>query len=319
MGLSKKELTDLTLSDGGAFGCYDLKAAYAFCENIAKNHYENFPVGSLLVPGKLRKHFFSVYAFARMADDIADEISDEFRSEKMDALDRLLLLLEKNEFFLHDISARKNPVLMALFNTMNEKNIPGKPFRRLITAFKMDTDFRQADDFAGLEYYCSYSANPVGELVLRIFDVCNEKTLPYSDKICTGLQLVNFWQDFSRDLPAGRCYIPGDLLEHHGIEFSELLNSDLFSNTKLNKLESLLHELYTRTEKYFNDGSAILAQIPYLRLRAELAVTIEGGLKVLEKTKKLGIEIFNRRPALKKSDLLFILLSSLFRHRVFIR
>lgn len=283
------------------------EAAFAVCRYIARSHYENFPVASVLVPKRLQPHFFSIYAFARLADDIADEFSEKNAAEyKDDALMRLETMLLSPE------TVQGNPIFLALQATMWEKQIPAQPFQKLLTAFRMDSDFRQAESWSDLERYCTFSANPVGELVLRLYGLYDDTRAPLSDAVCTGLQLANFWQDFSRDVPEGRIFIPNDILAEHGLTAEaihyfarepEKISLKIVRNQFLPCFDVLFH----RTKSYFAHGSALLRTIDDKRLRAELALTIAGGEHVLHTAHNLGFEIFSTRPHLSAKSALRVL------------
>jgi phytoene/squalene synthetase len=192
MLIKAEELSNLTLKDGGIFKVHSIDKAYDFCKKIATGHYENFPVGSFLIPNQFRKYFYSVYAFSRIADDIADDISIEKKDYKIKLLNDY-----KNLITTENIDG--NPIFIALHDTMIKREIPPEPLQKLIKAFIMDSEFEQPNDFDDVLYYCEHSANPIGEMVLRIFGLYNHETTPLSDNICTGLQLANFWQDISTD------------------------------------------------------------------------------------------------------------------------
>ena len=212
MKFTVNQLFEFAEGDGGNYRADGLTESYAFCHWLATEHYENFPVGSVFIPAHERPHIYAVYAFARIADDIADELGEIDEQERVAALDRMKERLNDD---IPDFPA--NPVFAALNYTMRKLSIPEDPPAKLIEAFKKDVEFTQPDDWDDLMDYCDKSANPVGELVLRIFDNYNETTKIYSDKICTGLQLVNFWQDLSRDISKKRYYIPKKILEKYGI------------------------------------------------------------------------------------------------------
>ncbi|MCS6808026.1 MAG: squalene/phytoene synthase family protein [Bacteroidota bacterium] len=317
MKFSSTELLDLTMPCGGRFCISSLHEAYAFCEHLARKHYENFPVGSLLLPRTLRRHFYAVYAFARIADDIADELHAH-ESIKHHALNTFETLLCTPEHVYG------HPIFTALHATMQEKALPILPFHKLLHAFRMDASFCQASSWEELEYYCAHSANPIGELVLRLFDAYTPQRAALSDAICTGLQLTNFWQDLSRDIPRGRLFIPHTVLATCGIEASELYNlytpSSLLPNDAALELvkERFFHcftLLFQRTKSYFTRGIALLPVLPSSRLRAEIALTIAGGERILEQAFRLQQHIFYKRPQLVCTDVPLLLVRSL-RHYI---
>lgn len=276
------------------FEYFDVEKAYAFCRKVAIDHYENFPVGSWLIPKDSRRFFYSIYAFSRLADDLADEqefnLSPNDRIQSLNKLGECLSLLQSRE----DIN---NPIFLALKDTIEKKELPLFPFQKLLEAFKMDVNFVQPNDFEDLEKYCSYSANPIGELVLRLFNEYNEKSVRFSDMICTGLQLANFWQDLSRDLPNGRIYIPKVVLDN-----VKLTTEDLFLMQKRENIEICLKELIEKTKWYFLNGWQILIYISDKRLKFELNAIVFGGLRILKKESVMGTRLLKKRPKLNGID-----------------
>jgi len=315
--ISKDELQDLTTVTGGRFAVNSMESAYNFCKQIATNHYENFPVGSILIPKKLRKNFYSVYSFARIADDIADESDDE-PERRIKYLDNLKEILSDNsynwEYFENRTSQTEaskkndltNPILLSLKQTLNECNIPTEPFLKLLIAFKRDVNFNHPENFNELEDYCYYSANPIGELVLRIFGLYNDTTKKYSDAICTGLQFVNFWQDLSVDLQKGRCYLPHEVLQKYSLNKENLHLRENSVN-----LSKCLNEIYDYTDSFFKVGWELIHHLKYFRLKIEIKATIIGGEMLLKKIRKMDSQILKTRPAHSKADFLNILLKSI--------
>jgi squalene synthase HpnC len=327
MKFSLPERTELATPTGGRFQVATLEQADAFCRRLAQSHYENFPVGSVLVPKRLRRHFHSVYAFARIADDIADErgASTDERLAALDSFERLLTSTEQNT---------GNPVFIALHATLRELDIPTEPLQRLLVAFRMDSEFHAPRSIADVERYCFYSANPVGELVLRIYGLFTPERAHSADAICTGLQMANFWQDISRDRQAsedagentqiqgtqtqGRVWLPADLLAQYNITAADILSwqshlrqteashSESPCDSITARLTACLHEAFDLTAAYFERGQRLLATIPYVRLRVELAVTLAGGMHILHRTRQMGLRILDERPALGLRDALSI-------------
>lgn len=293
------DIFELIKPDGGKFRVNNLEEAYIFCKKIATSHYENFPVGSVFIPKRSRKHFYSVYSFARLADDIADETTDKEKAiEALEILEEFLTLNKLKE---------GNPILMALGNTNKLLNIPLLPYKKLLKAFRMDLDFSQPQSLEDLEYYCDNSANPIGELVLRIFGNYKVDTKTYSDDICTALQLVNFWQDISRDKQKGRIYIPNDLIKKY-----KLNNENLAIEKNSSKLNLLLDEIFDFTEKKFSNGEKLIELLRSRKLRAEIKFVIEGGKLILKKCKKLNTKLIHQRPKLSKGDFAVLFLKVLF-------
>ncbi len=282
-----------------AFESYDIEKAYNFCKFVTKSHYENFPVGSVLIPKYQRRFLFSIYAFSRLADDIADSTN-----LTLEIMERRLLLekLESNIKNIMSTSLINNPIFLALKDTIERKELPLEPFLNLLTAFKMDVSFVQPKNWEELEFYCKFSANPVGELILRIFGEYSIRNLELSDKICTGLQLANFWQDLSIDIPNGRIYIPEEIFNRFELNKEKILTTE-----EKEKKEICLSYLIERTKNYLLDGWQLVLYILDKRLKFELNAIINGGLRILEKEKRQGIHLFFKRPKLNFFDYLFII------------
>ena len=309
MKFTSEELFELTSLGGGRFKAGNTDEAYSFCEKLARSHYENFPVASILIPAAPRRHIFSVYAFARIADDIADELIEINKAERLTMLDEMEKFMFNNNYSIQNSG---NPIYLALDTTIKKLQIPSLPFQKLLSAFRRDINFKQPETFADLEDYCQYSANPIGELVLRIFGLYNEKTAYPSDNICTGLQLVNFWQDISLDLKNNRLYIPKNLLEKYKLN-EENLHDEKFSA----KLRISLDEIYDYTEKFFITGKELIPCLKPLRLQLEIAATIEGGKMILNKLRALGVEVFRNRPRINHGDIIPVFFRSILYCKIF--
>jgi len=280
------------------FSGFDVERSYQFCKTIAKNHYENFPVGSFLIPRGYRRFFYSIYTFARLADDIADSNNYSIDSNRRHSL---LNKLESNISVLLTTERINNPVFLALKDTIERKELPLEPFLKLLTAFKMDVSFAQPENWNDLEKYCNFSANPVGELVLRLFGEYNQMNIEFSNRICTGLQLANFWQDLSIDIPLGRIYIPKDVLKRFGLDFATPISS-----REKDKLELCFEYLIHRTREYLLDGWKLVLFLRNKRLRFEINAIVNGGVRILAKEKRLGSRLIRRRPRLNFLDYLLI-------------
>jgi len=277
----------------------DLDHAYSFCKDIAVNHYENFPVGSLLIPKDKRKYIYSIYAFARHADDIAD-------SEKYSETEKIVLLneleteldkIEKND--LEYLDPKNQNIFYALSNTVNELGIPVQEFRDLLTAFKQDAVKQRYKNFDELIEYSSYSADPIGHLVLYVFGyskVKSKEIFEYSDKVCTALQLANFWQDVSVDLKIDRIYIPEKVMSD--FNYDEMMLYDKIQN---DDFRSLMIFLIDKTKVLFNEGKNITDLVKG-RLRMELKVTIAGGMEILKKIEKINYNVLSERVSINNID-----------------
>jgi phytoene/squalene synthetase len=210
-----------------------------------------------------------------------------------------------------DNKSIQNPIFVSLSDTIRQRYIPIEPFLKLIEAFKSDVIFNQPYTNDDNINYCKNSANPIGELILRITENYNTENAKYSDAICTGLQLVNFWQDISSDYKKGRIYIPEMILNKYNLDPNNILN--YYNNKSFN---ACLTEIYDYTENFFSFGKNLIKYLVGLRLKLEISLTIEGGLKILEKLRKLGPEIVNQKPELNKYDLGIILVNVFKKHSV---
>ena len=265
--------------------------AYTFCRTLTLSHYENFPVGSLLVPRSLRRHVHAIYAFARIADDFADEPCYEGqRLERLEDWDAQLQEAYQGRAY--------HPVFLALAQTVNELDLPLALFRDLLTAFKMDVTVKRYETFDDVLGYCRYSANPVGRLILCLFDHRDPQLFAYSDCICTALQLANFWQDVAIDLKKNRIYIPRADQAECG--YSEL---ELFHHVYDARFQRLMHRQVQRTWALFEEGFPLVEHVPF-PLSAELRFTWLGGVTILARTRQSVYRVFDRRPQLTKMDFL---------------
>ncbi|HLX04304.1 MAG TPA: squalene synthase HpnC, partial [Candidatus Binatus sp.] len=192
-------------------GTFDVASAYEFCTRLAKSHYENFTVASWLMPRQMRPHMYAIYAYARMADDFADEHHD-----------RAMLDDWERELDLAYDGTPRHPVFIALADTVSRFQIPREPFKDLLTAFRSDVDFKGFDTLDDLLGYSRYSANPVGRLVLYLFGYRDAERQHLSDLVCSGLQLANFWQDVAVDLDKGRIYFPRRDMDRFGVTPADL-------------------------------------------------------------------------------------------------
>ena len=195
-----------------------IDSSFKYCEEITKSHYENFPVASLLLPKAKRKYIYAIYAFARAADDFADEPGIEGGAEK-----RIALIDEWNEKLKDCYNAKAyDPIFIALAKTVEDCKIPIEPLENLLKAFRQDVTKNRYESFEEVTDYCKNSANPVGRLVLMVFGADDNELFSYSDKICTALQLTNFWQDVAVDLKIDRVYLPKEDMASFGYNFEEL-------------------------------------------------------------------------------------------------
>jgi phytoene synthase len=284
-----------------------LAEAYAACERTAREHYENFPVASLLVPAAMRRHISAVYAFARAADDFADE--------GVLAAGERLALLDGWSVRLHAAAsghplavpaARGEPadsvaIFEALAATMRDRQLPVALFDDLLSAFRQDVTVHRYQTWADLLDYCRRSANPVGRLVLRIGGHVDERLDRWSDAICTALQLANFWQDLRIDWERGRLYVPDDVWRLHGA--SEAVPSAGLTPTLSidGRWRMALADVVARTRTLFEEGRP-LCDLLTGRLRYELRATWLGGVRILDRLVAVDYDAVAHRPSLGVGD-----------------
>lgn len=278
-------LEDIIATDGGRMAVTSADAAYSWCAALAASHYENFPVASVLLPASMRPHIAAVYAFARYADDVADEPWTTSGEQRLRILSGLANLVDLASSRPHPTG---NPILVALSHTMAHRRLSPAPFHDLLEAFRRDVQFSQPTTWDDVIDYCRYSANPVGRLVLQIAGIHSSSALAASDSVCTALQLVNFWQDLSIDVPRGRCYIPTSMLHDLG-------------------RHGALAECFRRTHDLFQHGLTIRQHVPLGRLRIELQVIARGGMTVLRRCEELEDACWSVRPTLRRSDYLSVM------------
>lgn len=276
--------------------------AYRYCEELVRTHYENFPVASLFLPKVLRPAVAVIYAFARTADDIADEGQRpaEQRLEALNAWQRQLDACVEGD--------ADHPIFLALGDVLRRHSVPPQLFRDLLTAFRMDVRVHRYATFADVMHYCRHSANPVGRIVLHLFGAHDETLLRSSDAICTALQLTNFWQDVALDAEKGRIYLPLEDMERFGYTERELL--ELSVNDRFRQL--LAFEV-GRTRSLFFAGASLMRDAPSA-LRFELKLTWHGGMRILEQIEEAAYDVVTRRPVLGVAERMRILVRSLLPH-----
>ena len=264
-----------------------LAQAYEFCSRMARSHYENFTVASWLMPRAMRKHMHAIYAYARMADDFADEEHDP---AKLDQWER--------ELDFAYAGAPRHPVFVALADTARRFDIPREPFADLLRAFRSDLDFRGFDTFDELLGYSRYSANPVGRLVLYLFGYRDHDRQLLSDQVCSGLQFANFWQDVAVDLEKGRVYLPRDDMRRFGVSLEDLRlhNAD-------SKFAALMRHEIARARELLVSGAA-LGKLVDNRLSRDIMMFAGGGLAILRAIESVDYDVFSHRPSLGKLDYL---------------
>jgi phytoene synthase len=269
----------------------DLDRAYRWCARIARNHYENFPVASLLLPRRMRPAIAAIYAFARRADDFADEPGPT------DA-ERLRLLDDWHGRLIGRISSSDGDrlIFLALHDAIRRHELPTGLFEDLLSAFRQDVTTRRYSTWADVLDYCRRSANPVGRLVLRVAGYDDPALDDRSDALCTALQLTNFWQDFGVDWRRGRLYLPLDDCARAGADLG-----DLAAGRWTAAWRHALTDAVGRTRDLFGRGRLVCDAVGG-RLRWELRVTWLGGSRVLEQV-EASPDVLNNRPRLTLRDL----------------
>jgi squalene synthase HpnC len=268
-------------------GKFDLAASYEFCARLAKSHYENFTIASWLMPREMRPHMYAIYAYARMADDFADEHHD-------------LAMLDEWERELESAYAGtpRHPVFIALADTVRKFDIPREPFKDLLTAFRSDVDFKGFDTLDDLLCYSRNSANPIGRLVLYLFGYRDAERQHLSDLVCSGLQLANFWQDVAVDLNKRRIYLPRRDMERFGVTAIDLAAH----RSSREFLELMRHEVGVARAMLI-EGSELYRRVDK-RLRRDILMFAGGGLAILRAIERIDYDVFRNRPELTKLDYL---------------
>lgn len=265
-------------------------------------HYENFPVASLLCPPALRPAVMAIYHFARTADDIADE-GDLDSTARLRLLARYRQALERtlgNE----DAGSEWPQVFGPLGAAARTHTLPGPLLHDLLSAFEQDVRYTAAGhpyaDPAELLAYCRLSANPVGRLLLHLYGVDDAVSLQHSDAICSALQLINFWQDLSVDLPRGRHYLPADALARHGLTLDDF--GPGATPERESARRTLVADLCRQARQLMLGGAPLARRLPG-RAGWELRLVVQGGLLILDKLAAMDHTSWRQRPALGKADL----------------
>lgn len=262
---------------------------------MSVEHYENFPVASLLMPSRIRPAVVAIYAFARTADDIADE-GDATSEQRLLALQHYQNELTNIE---HHLSSQ-----LVLFQTLGsvirEHQLPIPAFRDLLSAFKQDVVTTRYQNFNDLLDYCRRSANPVGTIMLHLYRAASSENLRDSDAICSALQLTNFWQDVAIDWKKQRVYLPQEDLQRYNIDEQQIANgrSDL-------AWQKMMLFQTARARSMMLSGSPLCKRLPG-RIGWELRLVVQGGLRILERLDHIKGDIFQNRPTLGKIDWLYI-------------
>ena len=264
-----------------------LPDAYAYCERLARTHYENFSVATWFLPKRLRQHFFNVYSYCRISDDLGDETGDRAAS---------LQLLDEWESELNACysGSPRHPVFVALAGTVREFDIPRHEFSDLLTAFRQDQTVTRYQTFDDLLGYCRNSANPVGHLVLYLCGYRDAERQRLSDFTCTALQLANFWQDVSVDYEKGRIYLPLESLRRFRVS-----ENDIAANRNTSQFREMMRFEVSRAREWFERGLPLVAKVS-----RELAIDLElfsrGGQEILNAIERQEFAVLGNRPVISK-------------------
>lgn len=280
-----------------------LAEAQEYCRRLARSHYENFSVASWFLPGHLRQHFFNVYAYCRVSDDLGDEVGDAAAS---------LRLLEEWEAELNACyeGGPRHPVFVALAGTVREFEIPKQEFADLLTAFRQDQTTGRYETFGDLLGYCRNSANPVGHLVLYLCGYRDEERQILSDYTCTALQLANFWQDVSADFAKGRIYLPLEDLRRFGVSEEEIWGSE---NSRA--FREMMRFEVARAREWFAQGLPLVKQVDR-KLALDIELFSQGGMEILNAIERQDYAVLGCRPAISKARKLALVARAALRHPI---
>jgi squalene synthase HpnC len=269
--------------------------AFAYCERLAKTHYENFSVATWFLPSHLKQHFYNVYAYCRISDDLGDEVGNAEQS---------LALLDawENELNVCYAGTPRHPVFIALRETIELFGIPKHEFSALLIAFRRDQTITRFPTFHDLLEYCKYSANPVGHLVLYLGGYSDPERQQLSDYTCTALQLANFWQDVSVDYLKSRIYVPIEDMQRFGVT-----EDDIAQRRFTPAFRALMEFEVARAREWFERGLPLINKV-----RPELALDIElfsrGGQEILNAIEAQDFNVLKSRPAISRPKKLWLVL-----------
>jgi squalene synthase HpnC len=262
--------------------------AQEYCRRLARTHYENFSVATWFLPKRLRQHFFNVYAYCRISDDLGDEVGDTAAS--LELLDQWQTELDA----CYNGSPR-HPVFVALAETVRSFDIPKHEFSDLLRAFRQDQTVTRFETFDDVLAYCRYSANPVGHLVLYLCGYRDSERQQLSDFTCTALQLANFWQDVSVDYAKGRIYLPLEDLRRFSVS-----EQDIADQRNTPEFCAMMKFEVERARDWFRQGLPLVARVDR-ELAVDLDLFTRGGQEILNAIERQGFAVLGRRPAISKT------------------
>jgi squalene synthase HpnC len=276
-----------------------LAEAQAYCHRLATTHYENFHVASWFLPARLRPHFYSIYAYCRIADDLGDEVGN--RDQSLALLD--LWGRELDACYRGDA---RHPVFVALSETIRICDIPQKPFADLLTAFRQDQTVARYQTMDEVLDYCNCSANPVGHLVLYACGYRDLERFQLSDATCSALQLANFWQDVYSDYERGRIYLPLEDMERFGVDESTILRRDATP-----AFRALLKYEVDYAHRLFAKGLPLISRVDR-ELAVDLDLFSRGGMEILRAIEGRQYDVLSMRPVISKPRKLALMLRAVY-------
>jgi squalene synthase HpnC len=265
-----------------------LEEARSYCQRLATTHYENFSVATWFLPKRLRQHFYNVYAYCRISDDLGDEVGDP-------GLSLRLLDQWETELVACYAGTPRHPVFVALAETVRMFEIPQQEFADLLTAFRQDQTSTRYPTFADVVAYCKYSANPVGHLVLYLCGYRDAERQQLSDRTCTALQLANFWQDVSVDYAKGRIYLP--LEDLHRFAVSE---ADIAGERNTPAFREMMKFEVERAREWFSAGLPLVGKVDK-ELAIDLELFTRGGQEILNAVEQQDFAVLGCRPSISKA------------------
>ena len=264
-----------------------LEEARAYCQRLATTHYENFSVATWFLPKRLRQHFYNIYAYCRISDDLSDEVGDPRLSLRL--LDQW-----ETELVACYAGTPRHPVFVALADTVKQFEIPQHEFADLLTAFRQDQTTTRYPTFADVIGYCKYSANPVGHLVLYLCGYRDAERQQLSDRTCTALQLANFWQDVSVDYAKGRIYLPIEDLQRFVVS-----EQDIAAQRNTPAFREMMKFEVERARDWFNAGLPLVGKVDK-ELAIDLELFTRGGQEILNAIEQQDFAVLGRRPSISK-------------------
>jgi squalene synthase HpnC len=275
-----------------------LEQAQKYCELLARSHYENFSVATRFLPARLRQHFYNVYSYCRISDDLGDEVGDARQS---------LELLGQWETELNACYAGtpRHPVFVALAQTVRQFSIPQHEFSDLLIAFRQDQIITRFETFADVLGYCKYSANPVGHLVLYLCGYSDDERQRLSDFTCTALQLANFWQDVAVDYDKGRIYLPLEDLRQHGAT-----EGDIAQRRATPQFLEMMKFEVQRAHEWFEYGLPLVKMVNR-QLALDLELFSRGGQEILKAIERQRFDVLSSRPVISKPRKLWLVARAL--------